>query len=197
MRRRSLVIYDRTLSGVLAHQVEYPGGGGIGAVEGNNLARFRWAADPYVVREASEWRTSAPRWAVAATRGEEMDGFCWLEADIAEVTFLDLESPLPRGSVYLSRVWVCPEMRGQGIGRYLVTCATALAAQLGSERILSAAVPHNARMHRLFAELGWACRRTVAYRRVGPLMAFSARTADGRRSRAWSIQGGSSLFAHV
>jgi GNAT superfamily N-acetyltransferase len=124
-----------------------------------------------------------------------MDAFCWLEADTADMFFFDMEYPIPNDLRYLARVWVCPEVRGQGLGRSLIVEAESFAASSGAGRLFSACVPHNSAMRRLFAELGWACQQGVDYVRAGPAMLFRIRAEGTTTRRAWSIPAAARLLS--
>jgi GNAT superfamily N-acetyltransferase len=120
-----------------------------------------------------------------AIHDDELLGFCWLEGETAEVRFLDMDCPLPNDMLYLSRVWVHPTQRGKGLGRRLLISATGYAAFAGARRILSACVPRNERMKKLFADLGWTYAMRMDYIRGGPVMCFSVRRENERRALAF------------
>ena len=188
LRRRSLLFYERRTNGEAATELRYTGDGLIGLVTREQFLRFRWAGPPIVVKDAATWRVPGRRWAIAARRGDEMDAFCWLEAETAEIVFLDMECPLPPRTFYLSRVWVHPELRGHGFGRSLLQFAAAYGAAAGAEQLISACVPHNGPMKRLFPDLGWTYHQRVDYLRCGPALCFCLRPESSQAKRAFSVQ---------
>ncbi len=188
LRRRSLLFYERRTNGEAVTELRYTGDGLIGLVTREQFLRFRWTGPAIVVKDAATWRVPGRRWAIAARRGDEMDAFCWLEAETAEIVFLDMECPLPPRTLYLSRVWVHPELRGRGVGRSLLQFAAAYGAAAGAEQLLSACVPHNGPMKRLFPDLGWTYHQRVDYLRCGPALCFCLRPESSRPKRAFSVQ---------
>lgn len=175
LRFRSLLWYERSCAMDAAQHIEYANGGTVRPISIEEFTTLRWAGDPSVTHYAVTWRRSGPRWAVGAVTGDQLDAFCWLEANIAEIGFLDLDCPLKRGQIYLSKVWVYPAKRGQGLGRALLKSAAAYAGTLGGSRLASACVPENQPMMSLFPELGWHYARRIDYVRVGPLAWYSIR----------------------
>ena len=175
LRSRSLLFFQRAGATERRTATSYAQGGVIGPVSEEQFRGFRWAANPNVVTEALDRRGGGRRWAIAARRGDQMDAFCWLEADTADMFFLDMEYPIPVGTHYLARVWVCPDVRGKGIGRALILSAESFAADAGATKLFSACVPQNGAMRRLFAQLGWSYQQRVDYLRVGPAMWFRIR----------------------
>jgi GNAT superfamily N-acetyltransferase len=155
---------------------------------------LRWAANPNVVREVLERRGRGRRWAIAARRGNEMDGFCWLESHAANMFFFDLEYPLPVGTYYLSQVWVSPEVRGQGIGRALILAAESFAADSGAARIFAGCVPQNGAMRHLFAQLGWSYQQRVDYIRIGSAKGFRFKAESGPNAYVGSISAAARLL---
>jgi len=186
LRARSLLFYERAVVPERHAAPDSAGGRIIGPVSEEQFRAFRWAANPNVVRDALARRGTGRRWVIAARRGEQMDAFCWLEADAADMFFLDMEYRLSVGTHYLARVWVCPDHRGHGIGRALLLAAESLAADVGTTSLLAACVPRNTAMRRLFAELGWTYQQRIDYRRVGPVVWFRLRPASGRSVHVWS-----------
>jgi GNAT superfamily N-acetyltransferase len=159
-------------------------------------ARFRsleWTANPAIRDEAADFQGRGKREVLAAVRGDRLLGFCWLEAETADLRFFDVEAALPRGTAYLSRVWVAPSDRGSGLGRSLIEAAAAIAADLGHLNLVSACVPGNGRMRHLFRELGWTPLGRVDYFRVGPAIFFERRRPGYRTLRARGLETGGRL----
>jgi GNAT superfamily N-acetyltransferase len=194
-RSRSLLFFHRAGATERGAPTNYAQGGVIGPVSEHQFRNFRWAANANVVREALvDRRTGGRRWAIAARRGEQMEAFCWLEADTVDMFFFDLEYPIPAKTLYLSRVWVCPDVRGQGVGRALLLSAESFAAGSGATDLFAACVPGNGAMRRLFAELGWDYRQRVDYRRAGPAMWFRFRNEAAPGAHACSVSAAARLL---
>ena len=109
--------------------------------------------------------------------------------------FFDMEYPIPVGTLYCSRVWVCPDVRGQGIARALMLAAESFAADSGATHLFAACVPHNGAMRRLFGELGWSYQQGVDYFRAGPAMLFRIRPNGQKTQRAWSLPAAARLLS--
>ena len=134
LRHRGLLFFEKAEAQATRVAATYAPGGVIGPVSEEEFRSFQWRASPSVVREALHKRTQGRRWAIAARRGNQMDAFCWLEADTADMFFFDMEYPIPSDTRYLAHVWVCPDVRGHGLGRSLIVSAESLTADLGARR---------------------------------------------------------------
>ncbi len=161
-------------------------------------ARFlslQWSAHAGGCAEAADFRGNGTQWPVAGVSVDEMLGFCWLEAETADLAFFDVEAPMPPAMAYLSRVWVAPSSRGSGLGRALIERASAEAAMLGSQEIVSACVPADERMKHLFLDLGWTACGRVDYLRAGPAVLFELQRtgAQARRVRS-TVQASDLIF---
>lgn len=195
IRSRSLMFFQRPTATERRGATNYARGRFTGPVSEDQFRGFRWNANPNVVREVLERRGSGRRWAIAAWRGNEMDGFCWLESQMVNMFFLDLEYPIPVGTHYLSQVWVSPEARGEGIGHALLLSAESFAASSGATQIFAGCVPQNGAMRHLFAQLGWQYQQRVDYVRAGPAMRFRFSPESGSNTYAYSISAARRLCA--
>lgn len=173
LRRRSLLFYGRQLDDESRTSLAYGEGAIVQPATVSEFHSLNWPGNPTITSEAATWERSERRWPIVARRLDTMDGFCWLEEGAAEIRFFDLQCPLPVRTLYLSRVWVYPASRDLGIGRKLVEVAAAYARQLGFEQLISACVPHNARMRHLFPQLGWTYLQRTGYLRVGRALCFT------------------------
>lgn len=181
LRRRALLFFARPTNSTSASR-SYGEEGTIELVTTERLRSLNWPADPGTIAESSDWQGAGQQWAVAARRHDTLQGFCWLEQEAADLRFFDLQWPLPAGACYMSRAWVLPECRNQGIGRKLIDFAAVFAKELGDTRILSTCVPENLRMRHLLAESDWTYRGRVDYLRAGPLMRYTLRPAASQSS---------------
>jgi GNAT superfamily N-acetyltransferase len=173
LRRRTLLFYEHTAA-ASAKDSAYSQGGDIRPVTMEAFLALHWPGDPYITRQAASWKGPGTRTAIAATRGSTLEGFCWMETGVADIPFFNLQCSLPAYTCYLSRLWIYPSFRGQGLGRAILQFGLAYARELGGERLICACVPHNDRMNHLFQQLGWATYRRVSYLRVGPALYFLA-----------------------
>jgi GNAT superfamily N-acetyltransferase len=194
LRSRSLMFFQRAVGAECRGVTSYARGGVTGPVSEDQFRGLRWAANPNVVREVLERRGRGRRWAIAARRGNEMDGFCWLESHAANMFFFDLEYPIPIGTHYMSQVWVSPEIRGQGIGRALILAAESFAADSSATKVFAGCVPQNWAMRHLFAQLGWSYQQRVDYLRIGPAMGFRFSAESGSNTYAGSISAAARLL---
>jgi RimJ/RimL family protein N-acetyltransferase len=197
LRWRSLLFYHHDAENQPSLSVSYDKGGIGQPVSKERFRSFDWPGDPIVTRDAATWRRSERRWAIAAARGDTLDGFCWLEEGVAEIRFFDLECQLPDRCLYLSRVWVYPAMRDAGIGSSLLKLALAYAGHLGAERVIAGCVPHNHRMRYVFKTNGWTFYQRVDYRRVGAAMRYSVRPSLGRVRRLGSAEASGQLISRL
>jgi GNAT superfamily N-acetyltransferase len=195
LRSRSLMIFQRAAATEHRGETSYVRGGITGPVSEDQFRAFRWAANPSVVHEVLERQGAGRRWVIAARRGNEMDGFCWLESQTANMFFFDLQYPIPIGTYYLSQVWVSPEARGEGIGHALIVSAESFAADSGATHIFAGCVPQNGAMRHLFAQLGWRYQQRVDYVRAGPAMRFRFSPEAGPKADVYSVPAASRLFA--
>lgn len=197
LRRRSLLFYSHDAKKQPSLSVSYDKGGIGQPVSRERFLSLSWPGDPIITREAATWSRSERRWAIAAARGNTLDGFCWLEEGVAEIRFFDLECQLPDRCLYLSRVWVYPALRGAGIGSSLMKLALAYAGQLGAEQVISCCVPPNDRMRYLFKANGWNYYQRVDYWRVGAAMRYSVRPSRGGSSRLGSAEAPGQLISRL
>ncbi len=188
LRSRSLLFYERAAEREQTPVACYGEDGVIGPVSAEEFRQLRWAGDPDVIKEAATWRTPEPRWAIVAKRRDELDAFCWIEAGVADILFFDMQSPLPAGVLYLSRMWVFPSCRGQGLGRKLLKFSASYGVDVGGKQLISACVPHNHSMKRLLPDLGWTYQRRIDYLRSGPAMCFSIYPEGAVSTRVFSTR---------
>lgn len=188
LRRRSLLFYRRQIGAESPTSVPYGEDGIIQPVTVEKFRSLNWPGDPIITSEAATWERSERRWPIVASRLNTMDGFCWLEEGTAEIRYFDLDCPLPMGTLYLSRVWICPSSRDFGIGRKLLESASAYSMQLGFEQLISACVPHNVRMRHLFPQLGWSYCQQSKYVRIGRAVCFSIQPVGASPVRLYSAR---------
>jgi hypothetical protein len=74
------------------------------------------------------------------------------------------------------------------LGRLLLEHGVLVAAQKGHATTVSACVPANGRMLRLYSQLGWSFVRRVDYLRVGAPSLWILRSAEGTSWRLTSAR---------
>jgi len=188
LRRRGLLFYERSTTDKGPIQPSYGDIGVIRPVTSEEFRSFHWLGKPIIPQSAATWKGMGKRLALAAIRHNTLDGFCWIERDWADIRFFDMQCFLPPDVAYVSRLWIYPPMRGQGIGRLLLEFAVAYTQQLGLPHVIAACVPENARVTHLFEDLGWRYYQRADYLRAGPVLRFSLRPVHGETAHIFSTR---------
>jgi len=105
--------------------------------------------------EIRHWLGRPGKHLLGLMQGDRVTGYCWVEQQVADLDFLEMMLVLPPDLVYVSKVLVTPEQRGNGVGTALLRAGVVKGLQLGATRALIACVPENDRMRSILAREGW------------------------------------------
>lgn len=181
--RRKLIFYERYASGS-PPQDERLG------------IRYKPVAQEYLEKHASiGWLTNQEALALLSRPGfimygafqeEQLIGNCWLELQECDLSYFDLNVPLPSGVAYISRVFVSPDTRGMHVSEELIMLAMAEAWRAGKTCVKICCVPGNSAMRHILKKLDFRLGRHVNFTRVMMLRLYQCRFTNGA-SEAWTI----------
>lgn len=176
--RRQLVFYRRR-PGEQASEPEIPEGYEMRFLGPADLDRLRYPGGWLTSAEAQQWLRRGDSDMLAAVRGGCICAYAWVERKIARIDYLKLDSPLPEGHIYVSKVLVAPEHRKRGLARAMYRC---IEQAYPASTAHSACVTENLPMHLLFGSLGWTPRLLLWVWQVGPFQWYGMEhTGGGRR----------------
>lgn len=121
-----------------------------------------------------------------AFQEEQLIGNCWLELQECDLSYFDLNVPLPSRVAYISRVFVSPDTRGMHVSEELITLAMAEAWRAGKTCVKICCVPGNSAMRHILKKLGFRLERHVDFTRVLMLRLYQCRFPDDA-SESWTM----------
>jgi ribosomal protein S18 acetylase RimI-like enzyme len=174
-RRRRLLFFDSD-STVPAHSSATST---IEVLDRDALAGLEFCGG-WLSREEALRKIASPRcWMVGAHRGGSLVGYLWGELGTANVSFFDLEIPLPDTFVYLANVFVAPEARGERLYLAMYAQFAAEAHRRGITRVIVCFDPDNTPIIRLHRRLGFRHYLSASYLRLGPWRRYRVETPGG------------------
>ena len=181
--RRKLIFYERYASG-LSSQDERLG------------IRYKPVAQDYIEKHASiGWLTKHEALALlnrpgfmmyGAFKEGQLVGNCWLELQECDLSYFDLNVPLPSGVAYISRLFVSPDTRGMHISEELIMSAMAEAWRAGKTCVKICCVPGNSAMRHILKKLDFRLEQHVNFTRALMLRLYQCRFPDGA-SESWTM----------
>lgn len=181
--RRKLIFYERYASGS-SSQDERLG------------VRYKPVTQDYLENHDSiGWLTNQEALALlnrpgfimyGAFQEERLIGNCWLELQECDLSYFDLNVPLPSRVAYISRVFVSPDTRGMHVSEELITLAMAEAWRAGKTCVKICCVPGNSAMRHILKKLDFRLERHVSFTRVLMLRLYQCHLPDGA-SESWAI----------
>lgn len=184
-RRRTLVFFERALPAALP-PVPRPAPLRIAPISPADFQTLRYLGGWLTPREARAWLNQRNCRLFGALNGAEMVGNCWLELDHADLSFFDVCARLGPRTAYLSKLWVHPSARNQGVALSLMAYQLEQAAREGCARVVICCVPENQPIIRALTKLGCHPFQQVSYVRALWLRRYVFRGAEGGARRTSS-----------
>lgn len=163
--RRQLVFYCRR-PGEPAEEQGAPGGYDLQFIGPGDLERLHYPGGWLTLGEAQEWMRRGDSDLLAAICDGRICAYMWVEKKVARIDYLKLESALPEGHIYLSKVLVVPGHRKRGLARAMYRHVMRTFPDATAH---SACVTENLPMQLLFGSLAWQVRLLLWVWQLGPI----------------------------
>jgi GNAT superfamily N-acetyltransferase len=173
--RRQLIFYCRH-AGERPNEPGVPEGYDIRFLEPADLDRLHYPGGWLPLAEAQQWLRRGDSDMLAAVRDGCICAYAWVERKIARIDYLKLNSPLPEGHIYVSKVLVVPEHRKRGLARAMYG---RIEQAYPAATAHSACIAENLPMHLLFGSLGWTPRLLLWVWQVGPFHWYGMENIGG------------------
>ena len=121
------------------------------------------------------------RWMLAAYKGKEMVGNCWLHSGSTDLGIFEINGRVAPDCVYITHVYVHPSARNYGLAKALITNAMKYARSIGYGRCNLCCVPENSAMIRIMCNLGWSYTHRAHYLRLFCFRRYSVAFPEKRK----------------
>lgn len=134
----------------------------------------------WLTREEALRQIAQPAsWVVVAHEEGRLLGYAWGEQWSADLSFFDLEIPLPPDTVYAAHYFVDPEARGRGLARAIQCELLAEARCRGAGRVILCVDARNDPMNKLQKQLGMRAYMHAHYLRLSGWRWYRMEPAGG------------------